>query len=232
MIISPQRNFIFIHLYKCGGTSVERAYEKISLWDDLILGSTEFGENAQNYYNRRFGLHKHSFVRGIVNALGEERYLSMETFALVRNPFRVYESLYGWIAGMYRGAARDVSVEELKAKVRSGEAEIPFRPAAIAYAHSEDFYGFMEYFQRHRLPFEPMSDSLMLDDSRLGVQHVYRLEELGLFRLHFERVAGGPLERLHLNKSSGAKIDWHPRHREWISAVHGRDLQHFGYRFD
>ena len=101
MIISPQRNFLFIHLYKCGGTSVERAYEKISLWDDLILGSTDFGEYAQGYYKQKFDLHKHSFARNIMRALGKERYLSMESFALVRNPFRVYESLHGWIEGFF-----------------------------------------------------------------------------------------------------------------------------------
>ena len=232
MIISPQRNFIFIHLYKCGGTSIERAYAKISLWDDLILGSTEFGEYAQNYYNRKFGLHKHSFVKDIVKALGEERYLSMETFALVRNPFRIYESLYGWIKGMYLGAAGNLSLEELKAKVRAGKAEIPFRPAALAYAHSEDFFGFMDYFKKKGLPFEPLSNSLMLDNSQFRVKHVYKLEDLGMFRQHFHQLAGVPLEQMHVNKSSGTRINWHPTQRAWIRDVHRHDLQRFGYELD
>jgi hypothetical protein len=234
MIISPQRNFIFIHLYKCGGTSVERAYEKISLWDDLILGSTDFGEYAQGYYKQKFDLHKHSVARNVIRALGKERYLSMESFALVRNPFRVYESLHGWIEGFFISHVGEERVENLKRRIRCNEVDRPFAnwPASQAYAHSEDFRGFMDYFEVHGLPFEPMCRSLMMANDRCRVKHVYKLEEIDAFWRHLAEITGAPLEPLHENRSAREDYVWEARQIESIRRAYAEDFERFGYELE
>ena len=46
MIICHSRKYVFIHIHKTGGTSVESALEPTLHWNDLLLGSTPFGEVA------------------------------------------------------------------------------------------------------------------------------------------------------------------------------------------
>ena len=102
MIISNSKNFIFIHLEKCGGTSIEVALEPHLSIEDIILGSTKFGEEVQNAYVRRFGMNtvdknwvwKHSNADNIKKHLGDEIYNSMYKFATVRNPIQIVKSLY------------------------------------------------------------------------------------------------------------------------------------------
>ena len=60
MILGKHKHFIFIHLEKCGGTSVENALAPYLLWDDIIMGSTHFGEQLQAFY---FNYHGHQNVK-------------------------------------------------------------------------------------------------------------------------------------------------------------------------
>lgn len=99
MIISPSRNFIFIHLEKCGGTSVESALEPFLRWDDLILGSTEFGEKLQALYNDKYGrsddiLWKHSTANEIYQFVTPDGWNEFKKIAIVRNPVDIVISLY------------------------------------------------------------------------------------------------------------------------------------------
>lgn len=102
MIISPSRGFIFIHLEKCGGTSIETALQPYLHWSDMILGSTDFGErNQQNYYDR-FGrenvnknmLWKHSTAKDIHAFIGPDSWDDFNKISVVRNPQEIIKSLY------------------------------------------------------------------------------------------------------------------------------------------
>jgi hypothetical protein len=101
MIISKSRNFVFIHLEKCGGTSIEVALEPYLSWDDMIVGSTDFGTRIQLAYVNRYGLDKykdlslwkHSDALQIKKYLGDQ-WNSMFKFATVRDPIQILISLY------------------------------------------------------------------------------------------------------------------------------------------
>lgn len=101
MIISRSKNFVFIHLEKCGGTSVEFALEPYLAPEDIILGSTEFGTALQIAYMKRYGkdfiaknfLSKHSTAHDAKRYLGSD-YDNMYKFAIVRNPAELMTSLY------------------------------------------------------------------------------------------------------------------------------------------
>jgi hypothetical protein len=101
MIISKSLKFVFIHLEKCGGSSVEIALEPYTKWDDLILGSTDTGEALQSMYKQRFGpqymkdnmLWKHSDAKNIQEYMGDE-WESYFKFATVRNPEKMLRSFY------------------------------------------------------------------------------------------------------------------------------------------
>ena len=67
-------------------------------WEDLIIGSTDFGERIKNFYKTKFGLHKHSNASEIIEVLGEKKWKSFKTFTTVRDPKTLYQSYYNWAA--------------------------------------------------------------------------------------------------------------------------------------
>lgn len=104
MIISHSRKFIFIHLEKCGGTSVESALQPYLAWDDIIFGSTEFGESIQSLYMKRYGrdnvknnmLWKHSDASQIYSYIGSNRWNDYRKICVVRNPVDLMKSFYAF----------------------------------------------------------------------------------------------------------------------------------------
>ena len=102
MIISPSRNFIFINLEKCGGTSIESALEPHLHWSDMILGSTDFGEKMQQLYYERYSredvnkymLWKHSTAKDVHAFLGHDEWNTFNKISIVRNPEDIIVSLY------------------------------------------------------------------------------------------------------------------------------------------
>lgn len=120
MIISKSKKFIFIHLEKCGGTSIEIALEPYLAWDDMILGSTEFGitlQVAQEIRKQKYGathdiLWKHSTAQQIKEYLGEE-YYGFYKFATVREPIELMTSLYFYSKKIVEGFLNSENVTDL-----------------------------------------------------------------------------------------------------------------------
>lgn len=108
MFISNSKRFIFIHLHKTGGTSIEHALNTSLQWNDILLGSTEAGEELQKLYTPVFGLSKHSNARQVRRVVGETVWKNYFTFSIVRNPYALVVSQYtfsrDWVR---RGMARN-----------------------------------------------------------------------------------------------------------------------------
>jgi hypothetical protein len=102
MIISPSRNFIFIHLEKCGGTSVETALQPYLHWSDMIIGSTQYGERYQSNLYERYGIEevnknmlwKHSSAKQIESFVLPDNWDDFTKISVVRNPIDLVRSLY------------------------------------------------------------------------------------------------------------------------------------------
>lgn len=102
MILSYSKKFIFIHLEKCGGTSIEEFITPFLPWDDVILGGQTYGWQMINLYRKQYGdeymmntgLYKHSIATDIKRYLGEEDWNKYYKFATVRDPQKIMKSLY------------------------------------------------------------------------------------------------------------------------------------------
>lgn len=100
MIISKSKKFVYIHLDKCGGTSIETALEPFLSWDDIIIGSTPFGEKIYlAYQEKNNSLRKHSNSSDIKSFVGND-WNSMYKFATVRDPKKIMISLYFYVKDM------------------------------------------------------------------------------------------------------------------------------------
>jgi hypothetical protein len=98
MIINQSIGFTFIHIPKSAGTSVTRFLAPLNGPFDLELGGTEFGEEIQQAYSRRYKLRKHSTLEEANYAIEIARPRNeMFVFAFVRNPFSRLSSIYSFL---------------------------------------------------------------------------------------------------------------------------------------
>ena len=96
MIISHKHKFIFIHINKCGGSSVTRALMPYLGPDDLVLGGVKEAEKLSSEYLEKHGIYKHSSAAEIKAFIGEDTFNSYYKFAFVRNPWEKIVSTYFW----------------------------------------------------------------------------------------------------------------------------------------
>lgn len=96
-VINTTWNFVFIHIPKCGGTSVAHTLEKLCSWRDLQLGGTPFGEICHRAYARFYGMAKHSFADEIRLKVGLDFWQQAISFATVRDPVSRTTSTYKYL---------------------------------------------------------------------------------------------------------------------------------------
>ncbi|MRU16272.1 sulfotransferase family protein [Roseovarius sp. A21] len=100
MIISPGRNYIFVHIPKTGGTSMALALEGRAMKDDILIGDTP---KARRRRKRLKGvetagrLWKHSTLADIDGLVSPDVIDRAFVFTLVRNPWNRMVSYYHWL---------------------------------------------------------------------------------------------------------------------------------------
>lgn len=98
MILSPGRNYVFIHAPKTGGTAMALALEGRAMKDDIMLGDTPKARRRRRRLKgakTRGRLWKHSTladIDGLVPSLN-----GFFAFTLVRNPWDRMVSYYHWL---------------------------------------------------------------------------------------------------------------------------------------
>lgn len=206
MIISPSRNFIFIHMEKCGGTSVESALQPYLHWSDLIIGSTDFGERYQQAFYDRYGiarvhsemLWKHSTAKDIHAFLTPEGWGDFKKISVVRDPQELIKSLYFFSQTNVKYHLGRINRQKWKELLRINNfpQQYPYTEGYIhAYAQSEidgsgidgfvknvfsKNYSFVQP-QTHRLEIYPGSDlGTVKDISRLNDEWFDILDMIGI----------------------------------------------------
>lgn len=181
MIISNSKKYIFIHVPKCAGTSVTRALGRTCQWNDIVLGSTEFGAGIESAYKEKFGLEKHSTVRDVISVVGEDIWSEYFTFTVVRNPFRRIVSWYTFAEKLFNGQ----NFLRRQAPWLYELLDKPIKSSAPVVKAYQDTRSFSE-FLRHDGCFgddgtKPQVHWLRENEetSRIPIDHVGRVESIG-----------------------------------------------------
>lgn len=190
MIICNSNRYVYIHLHKCAGTSVERALAKSLQYNDILIGSTDRGEALQPLFQQMIGLHKHSPAAAVLRLVGEDLWRSYFTFATVRNPFDLAISQYRFSLMLLEKALRQAGGA---LPDRAGPIEVPMSPrdwrwdypGVRALVSADGMQTSFSAFIRSQYlenwgGFAPMSEHLSDDSGRLLVDEVFKLEELSV----------------------------------------------------
>lgn len=226
-IISQTHKLIFLHLPKCGGSSVEVAYQPHARWCDLVIGSTEEGEALQGIMKKLHGLHKHSTAEQLAR-IAPEVWSTSWKFTTVRHPCGIYESYYRWISKIFGNNTQGLSLSEFKKQVLQGSVKAPFAqwPISRSFAATVDFDEFVLDFSQHS-DLARMKKRLSVD-GQLAVDAFYKMEDLdSLWRDLAERVPG--LSHSHANKGLRVATPWSPESLSTVLDLHAEDLDAFGY---
>jgi hypothetical protein len=124
MIISPNKRFVFVHIHKCAGTSIEIALAEHLGPNDLVIGSTPGGEKHKQFLSDLIGLKKHSSAADALARIGATRWQNYFTFAFVRHPVDRLRSLYHYSRGL--AERMPLTAEEHAALQQTGK--LPARP--------------------------------------------------------------------------------------------------------
>lgn len=98
MPYSHNAKFVFVHIPKCAGTSIERALRSCCKLENVGKFGPEFIEEHSLGLSSRFHLSgKHLSASDIRKLIGAETFDSYYSFAFVRNPFSRLTSYYHYL---------------------------------------------------------------------------------------------------------------------------------------
>ena len=98
MLYSKQYKFIFVHIFKTGGTSVTESLKR------QILLKRPFYQRLLGFKKNNLSpCEKHAIARKIRDEIGVDHYQKAFSFAFVRNPFDLEVSLYKYLKRWKKG---------------------------------------------------------------------------------------------------------------------------------
>ncbi|MDA9190962.1 sulfotransferase family 2 domain-containing protein [Alphaproteobacteria bacterium] len=232
-IISQSHKFIFVHLHKCGGTSIEKSYEKHANWNDFIFGSTEFGELSQDYYKRKFSLHKHNSASELQSIIGENIWGNYKTFALIRDPKTLYVSFYNWAGTIIKrkSLGDEKQIDIWRKKVLSNQEEEFLKWGAIkGFLLTENLSDFIELVIKQNLLPGEILPRLTDKNGQIAIDNIFKLESIKDAWTFLDRVVGHKLDRSHENRSSMFKEFISFEAKKTINEFHKIDFEYFNYK--
>jgi hypothetical protein len=244
MLISNSKQFIYIHLHKCAGTSIETALSATLRWNDILLGSTKSGEALQHIYRGLFGLYKHSTARETRAVVGDAVWNGYFKFSTVRNPYALAVSQY-----TYSLHHLLMAIERLK---RQPLMEGSFRLAGRYDTWPFNYPGvqallakggvnaqFADFIRAPNLAgwtgFTAQFDQLADANGELIVDQVIKVEELAAqWPSVCERLGVETLPLGRENRSRDDALDYRsfyqdPADQEFVRSQFRQDFERFGY---
>lgn len=208
-MISDRLKCIFIHIPKCGGTSLESA-----LWlPEEKTDANLFGGLIDRYHNPyQTGALQHLKALAVRHVVGRERFDEYFKFTIIRNPFSRAVSQYNY------------------------SRESRFLRRYIGLGKRDDFKTYLQKIHRKsHVQWEPQVSFLYDHRGRQMVDYIGRLEDVDAAFTHICTEVGVTAELPH-KKKSGQKAPYQSYYDEesiaYIEDVYADDLEVLGYRFE
>lgn len=240
MIISQSRRFVFIHIHKAGGTSIEFGLSPFLAWNDIILGSTPLGEAINDHYRKQYQLDKHSSVSDVERVCGLEAIKDYYMFSVVRHPLDRLCSLYNFVGSIIfkwastQGIAPAATPDFIKKNPESAK-----KNPALTWPASRAFIGTSSFSQFIR-------DGLLAQDKGFHTQvsrlkssvdgnlrgNIFRLEDVAKWLPEVRAALGIEFDFPHKNKSELALSSRHSvseEDKDYIEKYYADDYAAFGY---
>ena len=201
-MISFQKRFLFVHIPKTAGNSIQGVLRDYSEDELVALRKEQDGIERFGLRNPNYKIKKHSTLSEYHDALGEEQFRSLYKFTCVRNPWDRMVSYYftptqtpeRWDRQKFRGIiSRTVSLSEY---LRLHEGE-------------EDPFANVDYIMR----FENLADDFRAVCATIGISPPTLPQYNRSSREHYSRYYNDEL-------------------REFVRARFAAEIDRFGYRFD
>ena len=249
-IISYKSQFIFVHIPKCAGTSIETEWERTGLeWGEYVVGSTRHGEVLHRIFSDLYGLHKHNTAVELQQIVGPAQWPRFEVCAIVRQPRAIVSSHYKFAFSVFNFMTNETMKarnynQSMLPKVRqmilddlmaTGRSRLPERHvlqmAKGALLDALFVNSFEEFLER------------VLDDRWLGynqkyicdadgnriVSTVLKLEEPATVVDYFRRVRGPQFELRSENKGLQMATPWSTANLKKLYEICGADYDYFNY---
>lgn len=220
MIISNSKKFVFIHIPKCGGTSVSNVLEKRLLPQDVTLNLNPHAGWSKylDAFQEKYGLYKHSTAKEIAAAMTTQYYCDYYVFTFSRNPFSRAYSAFTF----------------------TKSADAKYRPDSERYKIIKDmnFEEFLrsEYMQEKKI-LPAKSQYAWIEGSPVPVE-AYKLEEISealpaLFRRFYnEDLPPSAVPRANFSSGIDEWQNISPEAAEIVRELYAEDFERFGYSPD
>ncbi len=234
-IISASHKFVFVHIHKNGGTSVETILEPYMMWNDLVLGSTELGALLNPFYSSRYGLTKHSKLARIEEVCKDYvDWKNFHCFALVRHPLTRVCSLYNWVAQVVRDCQKQSGFEMADIKLNCETLATKF--PQLTWKPVQSFLSsscFSDFIRSEQLWYAPAMHTQISFLQATHQQAVpFKLEELEKLNDHLSELLGTRIIIPHMNTTREQLIvpaNVTPSDRSIIETNFANDYNSFGY---
>ena len=234
-IISDNFKFIYIHIPKCGGSSIEREFETFAKWGDFVIGSTRLGYNLEKVLYKLYGIDKHTKPKQLAEIIGN-KWDEYTKVTIVRHPKKVIESYYKF--GKRRASEictnNGLTRSQLLHHIKLKKATIPDwmyhqnRGAMIDAISSDDFNHYLKLVSDTR--WTEFFNDYVLDQK---IDYVLQLEESEQILDFFRCLVDDDFKLRHENISNSSKeLVWSDENLEIYSKLISEVCDKLGYGLD
>ncbi len=208
MLISNKYKFVFVHIYKNAGTSITEALAPFAANRYQFAVSNFFARAGYSWlYPQPYPLHISAI--DLAEKMGEARFRSYYSFAIIRNP-------WDWQVSLYTFALR----KKRKSRHHQMIANFSGFDEYIHWRCAEDVH-----FQR---------DFVFSKDDKQSVNFIGRYENLANDFAHICAQIGisASLPMLNVSKSRPYQTYYTDETRELVRRTFAPDIELFGYAFE